>query len=821
VLRERSWTVYIAQDKHLDYDWCGTESEIETRMAGLMDGYLDLVEEDRSRWNLDCTLWVEAYRRQRGDAGVERLLNAIRDGRIGYGAQYNVMLWGLMGPELAIRALAGGRDIEEAAGRPAHTALIMENAGMPWGVAQVLADCGIRHVARGIYDLRGESYVPQRAPYPLFWWIAPDGSRLLTHWPPYHSTRTWGGYAEAGELLRLAGEDWDAFHMQRVGERNTPDVYAARVAYIDATVARYETLGEVYPVSSILLLGTGWDNWTITDDVSRFIERYNAEQDGRIRLVDARYDEFFAVVEHEIAERGLILPELRGSFGICWEEWAAHLAGYYAEFRRAERLLPRIEASLALAAALQSEERREPTSSAEQRLYGDIDQTLDTAYRALLRFAEHDMGGCRLANAAIAAGNRAAATARALTIAHTLAAPAQVADTLTSGERVSPWRCTDEASSPVELSWRGGLVVLDPQRGAVTALRDNGGVEWMSSDAGLGLGEMVLTHYAGEGPFREVLPTPLPGDPHPLAEAVLQREAPEAIEVRIQGRRWGIEYEALWRFHHQADIIDVTYRLCGGWDAVPQSLQIAFPLALNAGPEQPIRYHHDSVGAIVAVGRAQEGGEELPGANPVLRALHTFAAAHETPSLEPTYAPPRGAVLLSPDAHLVLFGQAPALDIGPASAGITSMPLVNLTRNDLQLVQGGRDAWTFRYRLILERAPFDALRALHHAQGFAESPFPWLAGIGPSLPGLQELEIDYSAGPLLSCRAMREGDGLLLRFWNVLDQPAEGTLLLPEGYCSAERCDALDRRLAPLALDGRRARFDVRPRGLVTIALRR
>jgi hypothetical protein len=814
---ERSWTIYIAQDKHLDYDWCGTESEIETRMAGLVDGYLDLVAAGRSRWNLDCTLWVEAYRRQRGDTGAERLLNAIRDGRIGYGTQYNVMLWGLMGPELAIRALAGGREIEEATGHPAHTALIMENAGMPWGVAQVLADSGIHYVARGIYDLRGESYVSQRAPYPLFWWIAPDGSRLLTHWPPYDSTRTWGGYAEAGELLRLAGEDWDAFHLQRIGDRNTPDVYAARVAYIEATVARYAALGADYPVSSILLLGTGWDNWTITDDVSRFIERYNAEQDSRICLVDARYDEFFAAVEHEIAERGLTLPELRGSFGICWEEWAAHLAGYHIEFRRAERLLPRIEASLALAAALRSEERREPMSPAEQRLYGDIDKTVDTAYWALLRFAEHDMGGCRLANAAIAAGNRAAATTRALTIAHTLAAPAQVADTPASGERMSPWCHANKASSPMELSWRGGVAVLDPQRGAVTALRDSSGVEWVPPDAGLGIGEMVRTRYAGEGPFREVLPTPLPGDPHPLVEAVLQREAPEGVEVQIQGRRWGIEYEALWRFHHQANIIDVTYRLRGGWDAAPQSLQIAFPLALDAGPERPIRYHHDSVGAIIAVGCAPESGEELPGANPVLRALHTFAAAHETlPS-----ASPRGAMLLCPDAYLVLFGAIAAPETGPSSAGITSMPLMNLTRNDLQLVQGGRDAWTFRYRLILEREPFDALRALYHAQGFAEAPFPWLAGVGPALPALQELEIDYGAGPLLSCRAMREGDGLLLRFWNVLDQPAKGTLLIPEGYRGAERCDALGRRVAPLALDGRRVRFDARPRGLVTIVLRR
>jgi hypothetical protein len=31
----RQWTVYLAQDKHLDYNWCGSRVEIEVRMAAL------------------------------------------------------------------------------------------------------------------------------------------------------------------------------------------------------------------------------------------------------------------------------------------------------------------------------------------------------------------------------------------------------------------------------------------------------------------------------------------------------------------------------------------------------------------------------------------------------------------------------------------------------------------------------------------------------------------------------------------------------------------------------------------------------------------
>ena len=45
----RQWTIYLAQDKHLDYGWCGTPTEVEVRMATLLDCYLDQVERTGSR----------------------------------------------------------------------------------------------------------------------------------------------------------------------------------------------------------------------------------------------------------------------------------------------------------------------------------------------------------------------------------------------------------------------------------------------------------------------------------------------------------------------------------------------------------------------------------------------------------------------------------------------------------------------------------------------------------------------------------------------------------------------------------------------------
>ena len=232
---DRQWTIYLAQDKHLDYGWCGSPSEVEVRMAALLDYYLDQAERSGGRWNLDGTIWAEVYRRYRGEAGYRRLLNAIRKGHIGYAANYSVLLWGLLSTELAIRACCGSLEIERSVRKRCKTALIMENYGLMWGAANILTECGFAYLGRGVYPLRAESYIGRREPYPLFWWQAPNGRRILARWDLYQGTDTWGGYAEAFKLARLAGEGWDAFHLQSAGDRNTPSVYRKRRAFIRAS----------------------------------------------------------------------------------------------------------------------------------------------------------------------------------------------------------------------------------------------------------------------------------------------------------------------------------------------------------------------------------------------------------------------------------------------------------------------------------------------------------------------------------------------------------------------------------------------------------
>ncbi|MFC1633776.1 glycosyl hydrolase-related protein [Planctomycetota bacterium] len=777
--RGSKWTVFLAQDKHLDYNWCGSTTEIELRMTALLDYFLGAAERNKVCWNLDGTLWDEVYHRHRGQAGRARLHGAIRNGRIGYAGNYAVLLWGIMDTETAIRACYGSVPIEKSTSVPARTALVMENPGMTWGIANILNSCGFDFLGRGIYRLRAESYHHLRDPYPLFWWEAPNGKRVLVHWDIYTDTKSWGGYAEGYNLAAMAGEKWDAFRIKSIGDRNNPEVLKKRKQFIQQTIERYEAYGDNYPISSILLLGTGWDNWTQTEDISAFIRKFNANSDGTVRIVDARYEDFFIAAEQEIRRKKLTIPSLKGSFGICWEEWAAHLAGPTAEFRKAQRLLRLAEASQTLKTMTAK------TDDKNLRL-------LRHGVTELLKFAEHDFGGTDRQRAAMSAGARVSAVTQAMDIARTLAPESEV--------QPAP-AANDFQAEDTTFSWRGGRVVFDPGRCGATSIVDAEKREWIPEGSKKALGEFVHTRYRSRAKPESVFPKTLDSSDELILRNLIRRRAERGVEINADFYRSGFHIESTWLFHTAKPWIDIKYRLRDGWTDAPQSVEFSFPLAL----ENP-RYRYDAPGAILVAGPKITGGDDLLGANPELYAGVTFAAASSGG---------RTVLLLTPDTLLLRFGSN-AFGI---PTQITSMPMMNLTGNDHQFGQGGRREWTFSYRIVLLDEDFNPVRAIQEAQQFATPPFLQAPGQAPVVSGLKELDIDFSGGPLLTFKTAEDNQRLILRFWNVQDRVSQGSLKLPMGWTRAEMCDALERPVKPLDIRESWIRFSAEPRGILTVAL--
>lgn len=773
------WTIYLAQDKHLDYGWCGSTTEVELRMAALLDYYLDAAMQNKVRWNLDCTLWYEVYHRHRGREGRERLHEAIRNGRIGYAGNYGVLLWGILDTETAVRACYDAVPIEKSTGIPSRTALVMENPAMTWGIANILSDCGYNFLGRGIYRLRAESYHHLRADYPLFWWEAPNGKRLLVHWPPYQDTKSWGGYAEAHCLSAMAGEKWDAFRVKAAGDRNSPEVFKKRKAYIRQTIERYEAYGDDYPISSILLLGTGWDNWTQTEDISSFIRKFNAESDGTVRIVDARYEDFFVASEREIRQKNLTIPSLKGSFGICWEEWAAHLAGPTAQFRKAQRLLRLAEASLAL---------RTMAGKTNDR---DL-QPLRYGLTELLKFSEHDFGGADRRRAAMSAGARANAVTQALDIARSFIPESEI-QPVPDTSNVQAEKTT--------FSWRGGRVVFDPNSCGVTSIVDAQNQQWIPEGDGASLGEFVHSRYYSRAKPESVFPKKRQSSSTLTLQNLICKRIKLGVKISADYDRSGFHIESKWLFHATKPWIDIRYRLSDGWTDAPQSVEFCFPLTL----ENP-RYRYDAPGAILVAGPKAQGGDDLPGANPELFAGVTFAAASEAN---------RTVLLVTPDTFLLRFGS----NNPDSPAQIMSMPMMNLTGNDHQFGQGGRREWTFSYRIVLLDEDFDPVRAIQEAQQFSAPPFLQAPRQIPVLSGLQALDIDFPGGPLLVFKTAEDNQRLIVRFWNVQDHVSQGSLKLPTGWKKAQECDALERPMKPLNVREGRVQFEAEPLGILTVAL--
>ncbi len=777
----RQWTIYLAQDKHLDYNWCGSTAEIESRMVSLLDYYLDSAERNVSCWNLDATLWHEVYRRHRGRAGSERLRNAIRQGQIGYAGNYAVLLWGILDTETAIRACYGVLPIEETTGKRTRTALVTENPGMTWGIANILTDCRFDFLARGIYPLRAESYHRQRNRYPLFWWKAPNGKRILVRWDFYQNTKSWGGYAEAHCLASMAGEKWDAFNVRSFGDRNTGEVFERREQFVEQTVRRYEAYGEDYPISSILLMGTGWDNWTKTRDLAIFCEKYNAQSDGTIRVVDARYEDFFIAAEREIAGKNLEIPTLEGSFGICWEEWAAHLAGLTADFRRAERLLRLAEASHAVKVMAGDDD-------AENRTL------IRTGFTELLKFAEHDFGGTDRKRAALSADARTKAVGRAIEIGQSLA-PESMQDT-------SP-EARDFKSEQTTFQWRDGRVVFDPNQCGVVSLVDSKGRKWVPVGLGKPLGHFTHTRYSSRAKPDSVFPRPQSASSELKLKKLVCRRNGEGVQILADFDQSGFSVQAAWFFHNANPWIDITYQLKDGWSDDPQTVEFCFPFAIDEAV-----YRYDAPGAVLITGPRQAGGDDLPGANPELFAGVTFAAAS---------GGERTALILTPDTVLLRFGSEASRN----RAQITSMPMMNLTGNDWQFGQGGRTEWTFRYRIVLLKGRFDPVQAVQQAQNFAIAPFLKGPGQPAVLPQLDALNIDFAGGPLLAFKVAEDDQRLVLRFWNVQDRSVSGSIALPSGWRNVAVCDALERSIRPITVTNNTAYFSAEPLEVLTLALSR
>jgi len=342
--RAQEWSIFITNDNCPDYTWGLDEQATRKAFAGIVAAHLDEMArtdaqpaENRDRYNAAVTqevlCFLEQYPRRK-----DELLRRVREGRLYVSPFLCNNLWGFQSVEGVIRTLYPARRLERLYGVPMDVAEHIEQPNLPWGMATVLAGCGVRWLSVPFYNY--DSTLDKMTAPPLFELEGPDGSKVRVVMDRH-----------AG----LAGSYTQGAHVLRDGGKN-----------VASWLSHYQKLGADYPPRAVLASGTHGDISPSSGAQARgFAQQiidYNARPDRKARLINATLPMFCKAVD-EAHARQPFLKTIRGDLGHSWDLWPVSLAAYAAAMREGERQLLAGEALLAIAgdarAFAQTREARE------------------------------------------------------------------------------------------------------------------------------------------------------------------------------------------------------------------------------------------------------------------------------------------------------------------------------------------------------------------------------------------------------------------------------------------------------------------------------
>ncbi|HSD30482.1 MAG TPA: hypothetical protein VLB49_01120 [Gemmatimonadales bacterium] len=372
----RRWTLYWLSTNHTDVGYTDLqERSLEIHRRNLDAALARLSAHPAYRWSAECALQVLSYVENRDQAAGDALLQAIRDGKIGFHALFANLLTGLLDHETAARMVWPAGHLARERGLTYVTAQITDVPGQSLTFPMILAASGVRYLASGPNPERALPLLPRSEAEPhglagdwtaypqLYWWEGPDGSRVL-HWRSYHY----------GDALRF-GFDRGADEMGR----RLSDWLLGNPAF----------QSPAWPYDVALLYGAQWDNAPMDEALIANMEEYN-RRFAFPRIVPGRAEEFFREVERRYPAQ---IPVRRGDTGMYWEDGAASTAAELARFRAAQ-----LVARAAEIASLWDTRVETPGGEQADRMRARAEERRQM-WRDLLLFGEHTWGAAESVSA--------------------------------------------------------------------------------------------------------------------------------------------------------------------------------------------------------------------------------------------------------------------------------------------------------------------------------------------------------------------------------------------------------------------------------------
>ena len=275
----RHWTVYIYPHSHVDIGYTNTQEDVEYIHKTNLDVAMELSEktagypEDaRFRWNPEVTWPVERYLNSADSQQRERLLSAMREGRIVLDAGYISTNTSAASDEELLELFRFAKEMEPVTGRKVETMVQVDVPGMSWGVVAAANQLGIKNCI-SYYNGVGRIGNSDDMCFKPYWWTGPDGKSKVF----FLQTASYNpGYLYKGfDYWYLVTGLTDRSKMLRVVKTDNP-----RENFIDEYLDEYLTKLENSPEYIYDIFPMTWcmaDNQPIDADLPDAVKSWNEE----------------------------------------------------------------------------------------------------------------------------------------------------------------------------------------------------------------------------------------------------------------------------------------------------------------------------------------------------------------------------------------------------------------------------------------------------------------------------------------------------------------------------------------------------------------
>ena len=161
-------TVYIVHHSHTDIGYTDLQERVIQGQANYIRTVLDIMSRPENaafRWNCETWFCVEEFLKTASEADKERLFSLMREGKVGFSANY-LNFCDLVDSGVLSRRLDEVKALLGAHGVPVETAMIADINGISMGQRDALLAHGVKflftniHCHHGMYPL----YQNQNAP---------------------------------------------------------------------------------------------------------------------------------------------------------------------------------------------------------------------------------------------------------------------------------------------------------------------------------------------------------------------------------------------------------------------------------------------------------------------------------------------------------------------------------------------------------------------------------------------------------------------------------------------------------------------------------